>query len=148
MIPSKSDVAGSRDYLERTIETVRVHRDSDNSWPQWANVLADEIERLWGQVEHLADGWRSEAKLHQELKREVSAVRRGVHPGMTMRSYVQAHLDDADQRIKELEEGLRELDWNAMSDYDQDLVSRLLRETSNQDKACQESDPAKEPSDA
>lgn len=37
----------SREYIERTIATVRNHADSDNSWPQWANVLADEIERLW-----------------------------------------------------------------------------------------------------
>lgn len=37
----------SRDYLERTIETVRNHRDAENCWPSWANVFADEIERLW-----------------------------------------------------------------------------------------------------
>lgn len=36
-----------RDYLERTIETVRNHRSADNCWPQWANIFADEIERLW-----------------------------------------------------------------------------------------------------
>lgn len=42
-----SETAVERDYLERTIETVRVHRDADNSWPQWANILADEVERLW-----------------------------------------------------------------------------------------------------
>jgi hypothetical protein len=36
-----------RDYLERTILTVRNHRDADNMWPQWANIFADEIERLW-----------------------------------------------------------------------------------------------------
>jgi hypothetical protein len=40
-------VASDRDYLERTIATVRVHRDADNLWPQWANIFADEIERLW-----------------------------------------------------------------------------------------------------
>lgn len=36
-----------RDYLERTIATVRNHREADNCWPQWANIFADEIERLW-----------------------------------------------------------------------------------------------------
>jgi hypothetical protein len=36
-----------RDYLERTIATVRNHRDAENCWPQWANIFADEIERLW-----------------------------------------------------------------------------------------------------
>lgn len=35
-----------RDYIDRTIETVRNHRDGDNVWPQWANLLADEVERL------------------------------------------------------------------------------------------------------
>ena len=35
-----------RDYIARTIATVRNHKDADNCWPQWANVLADEIERL------------------------------------------------------------------------------------------------------
>jgi len=43
----------SRDYLERTIATVRVHRDADNCWPQWANIFADEIERLWDENKRL-----------------------------------------------------------------------------------------------
>jgi hypothetical protein len=38
----------SRDYLERTIATVRNHAAAkSNVWPQWANTFADEIERLW-----------------------------------------------------------------------------------------------------
>jgi hypothetical protein len=37
----------TRDYLTRTIATIRNHRDADNCWPQWANLLADEIERMW-----------------------------------------------------------------------------------------------------
>jgi hypothetical protein len=40
-----------RDYLERTIATVRNHRGADNCWPQWANIFADEIERLWALLE-------------------------------------------------------------------------------------------------
>ena len=36
-----------RDYIERTIATVRNHQGADNCWPQWANIFADEIERLW-----------------------------------------------------------------------------------------------------
>lgn len=44
----------SRDYLERTIATVRNHRDADNCWPQWANIFADEIERLW-RIERAAE---------------------------------------------------------------------------------------------
>lgn len=43
----------SKDYIERTIATVRNHADADSSWPQWANVFADEIERLWGLEEQL-----------------------------------------------------------------------------------------------
>jgi hypothetical protein len=34
------------DYIDRTIATIRNHRDADNVWPQWANALADEVERL------------------------------------------------------------------------------------------------------
>lgn len=41
----------SADYIDRTIETVRVHRDAANSWPQWANILADEIEDLRADVD-------------------------------------------------------------------------------------------------
>jgi archaellum component FlaC len=33
-------------YIDRTIATVRNHRDADNMWPQWANIFADEIEDL------------------------------------------------------------------------------------------------------
>ena len=40
-----------RDYIERTIATVRNHRGADNCWPQWANIFADEIESLWARVE-------------------------------------------------------------------------------------------------
>ena len=42
-----------RDYLERTIETVRNHQHADNCWPQWANIFADEIERLWRFAEEI-----------------------------------------------------------------------------------------------
>jgi hypothetical protein len=34
------------DYIARTIETVRNHKDADNCWPQWANIFADQIEAL------------------------------------------------------------------------------------------------------
>jgi hypothetical protein len=50
-----------RDYLERTIATVRNHRDADNCWPQWANIFADEIERLWDETD------RGKDLLHTEL---------------------------------------------------------------------------------
>lgn len=44
-----------RSYLERTIATVRNHRDADNCWPSWANIFADEIERLWAENEKLRE---------------------------------------------------------------------------------------------
>lgn len=44
-------VRHERDYLERTIATVRNHRDADNCWPQWANIFADEIERCWAMLD-------------------------------------------------------------------------------------------------
>ena len=44
-------IAVSQDYIERVIATVRNHRDSENSWPQWANVLADEVEKLQEQLD-------------------------------------------------------------------------------------------------
>ena len=68
----------NRDYLERTIATVRNHREADNCWPQWANIFADEIERLW-QVEDAAElirtyndaggneWWEAHAKLYRAL---------------------------------------------------------------------------------
>ena len=54
-------IGHERDYLERTIATVRNHRDADNCWPQWANIFADEIERLWDET----DGEKE--LLHTEL---------------------------------------------------------------------------------
>ena len=42
-----------RDYIERTIATVRNHQDADNCWPQWANIFADEIERCWAEIDRL-----------------------------------------------------------------------------------------------
>ena len=41
------------DYIDRTIATVRNHRDADNCWPQWANIFADEIEHQRAEVERL-----------------------------------------------------------------------------------------------
>ena len=42
-----------RDYIERTIATVRNHQHADNCWPQWANIFADEIERSWAEIAEL-----------------------------------------------------------------------------------------------
>ena len=39
------------DYIARTIETVRNHKDAENCWPQWANIFADQIEAYAAVVE-------------------------------------------------------------------------------------------------
>ena len=51
-----------RSYLERTIATVRNHRDADNCWPSWANIFADEIERLWKLEDAVDAYWRGETE--------------------------------------------------------------------------------------
>src|SRR5262245_2179489 len=61
------EAVSERDYLERTIATVRNHRDADNCWPQWANIFADEIERLW--VENAA-----QAEELRELREALESV--------------------------------------------------------------------------
>jgi hypothetical protein len=60
-----------RDYIERTIETVRNHRDADNCWPQWANFFADEIEDCWAELERV-ENERDEARKNAiHLQREL-----------------------------------------------------------------------------
>jgi hypothetical protein len=50
-----SRLAHERDYIARTIETVRNHKDADNCWPQWANIFADQIESLEAELERVTD---------------------------------------------------------------------------------------------
>jgi len=45
----------SADYIDRTIATVRNHRNADNCWPQWANIFADEIEDLRAELSRLRE---------------------------------------------------------------------------------------------
>jgi hypothetical protein len=45
-VQASGERVNTPDYIDRIIETVRNHRDADNSWPQWANHLADEVVRL------------------------------------------------------------------------------------------------------
>ena len=62
-----SECAVARNYIARTLTTVRNHRDAENCWPQWANIFADEIERLWKIEDKQAalkpDGEASEAAI-------------------------------------------------------------------------------------
>jgi hypothetical protein len=60
-----------RDYIERTIATVRNHREAENCWPQWANIFADEIEACWADL--------VEARAVAERTREaLRAAREGI----------------------------------------------------------------------
>jgi hypothetical protein len=50
---TQARLAHERDYIARTIETVRNHKDADNCWPQWANIFADQIESLEAELERV-----------------------------------------------------------------------------------------------
>ncbi len=63
-----------RDYLERTILTVRNHRSADNCWPQWANIFADEIERLWQREADLEDELRGTCEMNEQSMRTLREV--------------------------------------------------------------------------
>lgn len=43
-------------YIDSTIETVRQHKGTNNSWPGWANALADDIEDQRAEVQRLLLG--------------------------------------------------------------------------------------------
>jgi hypothetical protein len=50
---TQARLAHERDYIARTIATVRNHKDADNCWPQWANIFADQIESLEAELERV-----------------------------------------------------------------------------------------------
>jgi hypothetical protein len=56
---TQARLAHERDYIARTIETVRNHKDADNCWPQWANIFADQIESLEAELERVTAALRS-----------------------------------------------------------------------------------------
>lgn len=74
----ESSVTHERDYLERTIATVRNHRDADNCWPQWANIFADEIERLWAVEEQTRD-FCSRPPEVEALRERLAEMTRMIH---------------------------------------------------------------------
>jgi hypothetical protein len=55
---TQARLAHERDYIARTIETVRNHKDADNCWPQWANIFADQIESLEAELERVTAALR------------------------------------------------------------------------------------------
>jgi hypothetical protein len=40
-----------KEYVRTVIRTVRQHEGHMNAWPSWSNILADEIEDSWAEVE-------------------------------------------------------------------------------------------------
>lgn len=67
-----------RDYIDRTIGTVRIHAEADNSWPQWANILSDEIEDLRADLEEAAEIMHDAM---EEFGYELDDVSGGIGPG-------------------------------------------------------------------
>jgi hypothetical protein len=55
---TQARLAHERDYIARTIATVRIHKDADNCWPQWANIFADQIESLEAELERVTAALR------------------------------------------------------------------------------------------
>jgi hypothetical protein len=87
---TQTRLAHERDYIARTIETVRNHKDADNSWPQWANIFADQIESLEAELERVTENaamWSRLAHenahrgddLEVELERVTAALREIAH---------------------------------------------------------------------
>lgn len=81
-----------RDYLEHTIATVRNHREAENCWPQWANIFADEIERLWeqqaeirGSLTALATGGIGGIEFAEEVQRIIYDGSLAAGPGVDER---------------------------------------------------------------
>ncbi len=89
-----------RDYIGRTIATIRNHRDAENCWPQWANALADEIERL-------------DAALEQ-AERDVVAAREAAHHLTEALNHDSARL----AKVPALVEALREWDERTAAAFD------------------------------
>jgi hypothetical protein len=56
---TQARLAHERDYIARTIATVRIHKDADNCWPQWANIFADQIESLEAELERVTAALRA-----------------------------------------------------------------------------------------
>lgn len=62
------------DYIDRTIATVRNHRGADSCWPQWANILADEIEDLRADIARLERADELEEDIAHYTRRMLQAL--------------------------------------------------------------------------
>jgi hypothetical protein len=75
---TQARLAHERDYIARTIETVRNHKDADNCWPQWANIFADQIESLEAELERVTAAAASVEKTLDDY------LRLGISPSREM----------------------------------------------------------------
>jgi hypothetical protein len=71
---TQTRLAHERDYIARTIETVRNHKDADNCWPQWANIFADQIESLEAELERVTAALREIAHYEEPWPQDPSDV--------------------------------------------------------------------------
>jgi uncharacterized protein YlxW (UPF0749 family) len=76
------------DYIDRTIATIRNHQDADNVWPQWANVLADEVETLRTREQQLEEQVEG-------LRTALAAYRSALRSGEPESERLRAHGDAA-----------------------------------------------------
>lgn len=88
-----------RDYIDTVIATVRPHRGEYNSWPQWANQLADEVEALRAErdaalarVKHLEEQRDEQIR---ELETEVARVEDARQAGREERDMLETARDEA-----------------------------------------------------
>lgn len=111
-----SEHRSSADYIDRTMEVVRIHRSSENSWPQWANILADEVEDLRADVDELADratqaeqGWNNARTTNVELVRQAEAAEAEVARLREQLDAARAHSREASEMYVRANEQITEL---------------------------------------
>lgn len=114
----------SRDYLERTIATVRIHREADNCWPQWANIFADEIERLWGENELLRRERDSVLRQFQVAEAAYDELFKG--GGVNMRIVRLSETNTAEENARLLQKVLDEDKWTDEGKWTESRWMRLL----------------------
>jgi hypothetical protein len=71
---TQARLAHERDYIARTIATVRIHKDADNCWPQWANIFADQIESLEAELERVTTAREREQEIASIMARDLALL--------------------------------------------------------------------------
>ncbi|HXI36238.1 MAG TPA: hypothetical protein VNH80_04940 [Burkholderiales bacterium] len=105
-----------QDYIDRTIATVRNHRDADNCWPSWANTFADEIERLRAELlaaqeREKAHGegrlyWRKRAEAAEEREKALREALGTVEPLIDAQFEGHADMGEYMAKVQKLNEAL------------------------------------------